>query len=306
ADQYRQRQRNAPLNFDGIDFEGNYSLEELNEFVATMAKLMRVRDVVLRVNQEYIDSAAQHDDYRTEPPFLLQGSYRNMNRIAEKVLPVMNEGEVEQLIITSYQNDAQTLTTGTEANLLKFKQMLGILSEEEQQRWDSICKTFRQNVRLRGTGQENEVGQILASLMTVGDGLHGIQQTLEGAMKSLGKQQDERLLNQITAISERLETGLEKIADVTGRAAVPTETEPVRPRAVQEDQLTIVNRIPKTMMNVLQSQFDLMQGWLKPLTEMTRQQSTELRGLRPQIEDCLKHYRMLLSKLDEAHDRESE
>ncbi|MEZ5942191.1 MAG: DNA repair ATPase [Planctomycetaceae bacterium] len=306
ADQYRQGQGNAPLNFEGIDFEGNYSLEELNEFVSTMAKLMRVRDVVLRVNQEYIDSAAQHDDYRTEPPFLLQGSYRNMNRIAEKVLPVMNDGEVEQLIITSYQNDAQTLTTGTEANLLKFKQMLGILSEEEQQRWDSICKTFRQNVRLRGTGQENEVGQILASLMTVGDGLHGIQQTLEGAMKSLGKSQDERLLNQITAISERLETGLEKIAEVTGRAVVPTEAEPARPRAVQEDQLTIVNRIPKTMMNVLQSQFDLMEGWLKPLTEMTRQQSTDLKDLRPQIEDCLKHYRTLLSKLDEAHDRESE
>src|SRR5690606_28629718 len=51
---------------DGIDFEGSYSLEELNEFVAVMQKLMRVRDVVLKVNRAYIESAAQHDDYRTE------------------------------------------------------------------------------------------------------------------------------------------------------------------------------------------------------------------------------------------------
>ena len=33
-----------------------------------MKKLLRVRDVVLRVNEEYIRSAAQADAYRTEPP----------------------------------------------------------------------------------------------------------------------------------------------------------------------------------------------------------------------------------------------
>src|SRR5690606_14007176 len=82
------------ISTEGIDFEGNYSIEELTEFVNTMTKLMQVRDVVLTVNREYIASAAQHDDYRTEPPFLLQGSYRNMNRIAGKVLPVMNDQEL--------------------------------------------------------------------------------------------------------------------------------------------------------------------------------------------------------------------
>src|SRR5690606_23980583 len=61
-----------------VEFEGNYSPEELTEMVAVMKKLMRVRDVVLTVNREYIRSAAQSDDYRTEPAFKLQGSYRNM------------------------------------------------------------------------------------------------------------------------------------------------------------------------------------------------------------------------------------
>ncbi|GIT29735.1 MAG: hypothetical protein Ct9H300mP1_17810 [Planctomycetaceae bacterium] len=78
---------------DGIELEGNYSAEELSEFVVVMKKLMRVRDVILAVNREYIRSAAMSDDYRTEPAFKLQGSYRNMNRIAEKVVPIMNDDE---------------------------------------------------------------------------------------------------------------------------------------------------------------------------------------------------------------------
>jgi len=62
--------------------EGNYSIEEINEFVAVMKKLLVARDVILKVNREYIDSAAQADEYRTEPAFKLQGSYRDMNKAA--------------------------------------------------------------------------------------------------------------------------------------------------------------------------------------------------------------------------------
>ena len=47
------------------------------------------RRVVL--NQQYIASAAQADQYRSEPPFKLQGSYRNMNKMAEKISAVMND-----------------------------------------------------------------------------------------------------------------------------------------------------------------------------------------------------------------------
>ena len=114
-----------PARQEVTDLEGNYSLDELGELVAMMQKLIRVRDVVLGVNREYIRSAAQVDDYRTEPPFKLQGSYRNMNRIAEQVSPVMNDSELQTLILSQYEQDAQTLTTGAEANLLKFKELGG-------------------------------------------------------------------------------------------------------------------------------------------------------------------------------------
>ncbi|MFQ9246271.1 MAG: hypothetical protein ACLR3R_02265 [Clostridium paraputrificum] len=49
-----------------------------------LEKLFKVRDIVLKVNLEYIYSAGQSDEYRSEPAFKLQGSYRNMNKIAEK------------------------------------------------------------------------------------------------------------------------------------------------------------------------------------------------------------------------------
>jgi hypothetical protein len=339
----------STLNTEGIDFEGNYSMEELNEFVSCMAKLMRVRDVVLRVNQEYIASAAQHDDYRTEPPFLLQGSYRNMNRIAEKVLPVMNEEELESLIVTSYQNDAQTLTTGTEANLLKFKQLLGIQTEEERQRWEDIQRTFRQNVRLRGIGTEDKVGQVIATLTTFTDGLESIRKAVAEGVRTLAERdegresRDERaallesLSGGLTALTRQLDTGLAQLVKTAERpihvdvppvevppielnwpehlplSGGPTGSAPGLPSVVSgfdeehapqtPDRITIVNRLPRTVYNVLESQFQLMEQWLKPLTELTTRQHDELTDLRPMIEECLTHYQRLLHKLEEAHER---
>ncbi|MCW8132596.1 MAG: DNA repair ATPase, partial [Planctomycetota bacterium] len=62
---------------EGIDLKGSFSLDEVNSMVNVMKKLLFVRDTVLTVNKEYIRSAGIHEDYRTEPAFKLQGSYRN-------------------------------------------------------------------------------------------------------------------------------------------------------------------------------------------------------------------------------------
>ncbi len=102
-----QRASNEPL-----DLAGNFSADQVSEMLAVMRKLVTVRDIILRVNRQYIESAAQADAYRTEPPFKLQGSYRNMNRIAEKVSAVMNDQELRQLIVASYEQDAQNADAG--------------------------------------------------------------------------------------------------------------------------------------------------------------------------------------------------
>ena len=44
------------------------------------------------------------------------------NKIAEKVIPIMNDKELDTMILSAYENESQTLTSSSEANLLKFKE----------------------------------------------------------------------------------------------------------------------------------------------------------------------------------------
>ncbi|MEO0333698.1 MAG: AAA family ATPase, partial [Bacteroidota bacterium] len=163
---------------EGIEWEANHSAEEIREYVAVMKKLIAIRDTVLTVNLEYIRSAAQAEAYRTEPPFKLQGSYRDMNKMAEKVAPIMNEAELKTLINTHYENEAQTLTSGAEANLLKFKELHNSLSKETEQRWNEIKAIFQQEQRKKGFGQ-NGMGQAVATMEDISESLKGIAEWLQ-------------------------------------------------------------------------------------------------------------------------------
>ncbi|HSH17187.1 MAG TPA: hypothetical protein VLD18_14190, partial [Verrucomicrobiae bacterium] len=111
--------------------------------------------------------------------FRLQGSYRNMNRLAEKVVPIMNDEEVRTLILDHYKGESQTLTTGAEANLLKFKEIFGVITPEETARWAEIKKTFQRNQITRGAGQDDPVSRVVGQLAAFQTGLEAIGQTLQ-------------------------------------------------------------------------------------------------------------------------------
>ncbi len=147
-----------------------YSGAEVNEITATLQRMLRVRDVVYRVNQQYIASAAQDDRYRTEPPFRLQGSYRNMNKLAEKISPVMNDDELQQLISDHYLGEAQLLTTGAEENLLKLAELRGVLDDERAQRWAQIKRDFLRN-KAMGAGDSDVGGRVVAQLADIASAL---------------------------------------------------------------------------------------------------------------------------------------
>ncbi|MEL6538795.1 MAG: ATP-binding protein, partial [Bacteroidota bacterium] len=155
---------------EGQEYEANHSPEEISEYVNLFQKLLRIRDVVLTVNQTYIDSAGMQDEYRTEPPFKLQGSYRDMNKMAEKVSPIMNEAELETVIRSHYEQEAQTLTSGAEANLLKLKQLIGTLTEVEEARWQEILEVFAKQQRAKGYGG-SQVGLVVEQLERIAEGL---------------------------------------------------------------------------------------------------------------------------------------
>ncbi len=265
---------------DGITVESNLSVDQVTEILAVLTKLVKVRDIVLAVNREYIKSAAQSDDYRTEPPFKLQGSYRNMNRIAEKVVPVMNDAELQSLIVSSYQQDSQTLSRDGESNMLKFAELLGTMTEDQKTRWESIKYTFAERTRLRGLSGEDSTSQVLASLMGLRDGLESIRK----AMSDFQSFQKSSQLEQLQAA--QLEA---------------SKPEPTLP----EQRVIVQHSVPRVMTELVRSQFQLLYEGLRPVLEQVAKQSNSNERLRNAIDDCLSRYKALEAEANQAEVSES-
>ena len=200
---------------DPEGFEGSYSAQEVEEIVAVMKKLAAIRDVVLKVNLQYIHSAAQADEFRTEPPFRLQGSYRNMNRLAEKIVPLMNDAEVRALIIDHYRGESQTLTTGAEANFLKFKELIGAQTPEERTRWLEIKGTFKRNQLAPGADKNDPMARVVGQLAGFQVSLQGIQDVLE---KQLAREPA------APAAMTQFSEGLKALGDELARAIATAQT----------------------------------------------------------------------------------
>ncbi|WP_231737917.1 hypothetical protein [Myroides odoratus] len=117
--------------------------------------------------------------YRTEPAFKLQGSYRDMNKMISKIIPLMNEKEIEELILTHYENESQTLTSDTEANLLKLKELANQLSATERERWENIKTIFIKQNKLSLAGPDNQAAQVVDQLMDFNQNLASIAQAIK-------------------------------------------------------------------------------------------------------------------------------
>ncbi|MBK8010506.1 MAG: DNA repair ATPase [Deltaproteobacteria bacterium] len=161
-------------------FSRSYSALETQDVVAVLKHLFRVQSVLLSVNKAYIGSASTDDQYRTEPAFKLQGSYRNMNKIAERVAPALDAMELETLIDAHYAREAQTLTSGAEHNLLKLAELRGTISEESAVRWAEIKREFRRRQQLGGK-DDDPVTRVSASIGLLGNELEGIRRMISAA-----------------------------------------------------------------------------------------------------------------------------
>ncbi|MCY9786289.1 DNA repair ATPase [Nocardiopsis sp. EMB25] len=157
-----------------------YSAAEVDRIVSVLRKMLRVREVVLANNQAYIASAGQSEDARTEPPFQLQGSYRNMNRLAEKIVPVMNDAEVEAAIDDHYLGEAQTLTSGAEANLLKLAELRGVMTPEQEARWTEVKEAFRRS-RALGGGEDDPMTRAIGAMGLLADRVGSIGTAIDRA-----------------------------------------------------------------------------------------------------------------------------
>jgi Tfp pilus assembly protein PilZ len=173
------------------DLSYGYSSAEAQEISEIFKRLFKVQEVLLRVNQEYIASASQDDRYRSEPPFKLQGSYRNMAKLTEKVVSAMNEAELERLIDDHYASEAQTLTKGAEQNLLKLADMRGRLSPEQAARWAEIKDAFGRVQRMGGSDAD-PVARVTGTLSGLDLQLKGIREAIVASLAGNAAKPEEK------------------------------------------------------------------------------------------------------------------
>ena len=156
------------------------SAAEIGEIVAVLAHLLKVRVVTLMVNRQYIESAAQQEAFRTEPRFQLQGSYRDFNKMAQRVVPVMDAAELEAVIDDHYRSESQTLTTGAEHNLLKLAELRGRMTDAQRERWNEIKSKYRR-VQTMGAADDDPVSRVVGQLGLLTDGLDTIGRSVATA-----------------------------------------------------------------------------------------------------------------------------
>ncbi|MGQ5521929.1 DNA repair ATPase [Chitinimonas sp. PSY-7] len=159
-----------------------YGQAEIAEIVGVLQRLLSLRNTVMKVNAAYIASAAQADAYRTEPPFKLQGSYRNMAKLAEKVNALQNEQELAQLLADHYQGEAQTLTAGAEENLLRLSELRGGMTADELDRWSQIKRDFQHKKRMGGDEADGAT-KLATQLSLITGQLGDIHGTLQAGHK---------------------------------------------------------------------------------------------------------------------------
>ncbi|SDE06911.1 hypothetical protein SAMN05216505_11665 [Streptomyces prasinopilosus] len=157
-----------------------YAPTELERVLTVLRHLLTARRTVLAVNEAYIASAARSDDARTEPPFRLQGSYRNMNKIAQRIQPVMNDAELSAVVDDHYAAEAQTLTTGAEANLLKLAELRGTLTAEQAGRWAEV-KAAHVRTRALGGPDGDALTRAVAALALLGDRIAAVESAITRA-----------------------------------------------------------------------------------------------------------------------------
>ncbi|MHC3467842.1 DNA repair ATPase [Streptomyces sp. 7R007] len=163
-----------------------YAPAERERILAVLRHLLTARRTVLAVNAAYIASAARPDAARTEPPFRLQGSYRTMNRIVQRIQPVMNDAELAAVLDDHYTAEARTLATGAEANLLKLAELRGTLTPEQAGRWAEVKAAYVRRQAL-GDAAGDPAARAVAALGLLADRIAAVEAAITRADRGHGR-----------------------------------------------------------------------------------------------------------------------
>jgi hypothetical protein len=269
ADIYRLVRMAQGEDVPTTDLAHGYSAVEVGEITSVLKHMFECQRTLLRVNLEYIRSASMDDKFRTEPRFQLQGSYRNMNKLAEKIVPAMNAVELQRLVEDHYVGEAQTLTTGAEANLLKLAELRGTMNDAQKERWAAIKKEFGR-IKLMGGGDDDPVARITGQLSV-------LSEHLEHMRTALGKtDQLAGVSSELAAIRAALDRGSARNGDGAHAGelvSVLARLEGALQKVAQPQlHVRVENVAPPGVDELLAQQIAIIERTLVPLVRTTNQQ----------------------------------
>ena len=72
------------------------------------------------------------------------------------------------------------------------------------------------------------------------------------------------------------------------------------PRATPMHRITVQHKVPRSILEVVRSQFELMHNWLKPMMGAVNEQKTDIAHLRAAVDETMRKYAELLVELEDA------
>jgi hypothetical protein len=97
-----------------------------------------------------------------------------MNKLAERIVPVMNEAELEAVVDDHYLGEAQTLASGAEANLLKLAELRGTLTTDQAGRWAEVKAAFQRSQALGGD-EDDPMSRAIGALGLLADRVAAVE-----------------------------------------------------------------------------------------------------------------------------------
>jgi hypothetical protein len=108
----------------------------------------------------------------------------------------------------------------------------------------------------------------------------------------------QNLSESLHAIQAALSSGTKDVTTLFEKSLQTRETQ--QAAAVEpDDRITVVNKIPRSLLNVLETQFDLMQGWMQPLLNSSQANQAEFQELKDLVKRCMKDYNALIKRVDD-------
>jgi len=212
------------------------------EAIEVLKRMISVRDVLARVNAAYVASAAQDDSFRTEPPFKLQGSYRNMVKLTAQLSALMTTAELDALIRDHYRGEAQTLGARAEENLLKLAALIGQPTADESARWTTLCENFRAQQKQGGKNSDGstKIANLLADIALQIEKQSSAADAQQSSSRKLSEASNKEISGALKVLAHSAQAAGVANANKTNALVAPPELSHAFERLVKSYEETLV------------------------------------------------------------------